>query len=198
MGKYSEALRKIEEERGKVSLFSTSNPQPNWRPYVLIFFVTAGILLVGIYGYGVYSGRQIKEKEVKAQIPLPVQADQSTQLLENVEKMMQLDYKTDQPSLKTDIKPVVPVQQVKTVALKEDFYTIQLIAYQDEKLAKAEAEKLSLEGYKILIFRGEKYFKVSIGKYADQAEAQTTLAKIKNQFGTKYHDAFIRFVKNKH
>ena len=194
MGKYTEALRKIEEERIKqVQAPEIAAGSFNLRKYILGISVIALIVMITVYAYGVYSGSKLKQQSSVSTVEQPISsahqvsnADQSALLLENVEKMMQVPVPTEN---------VVP--KILSPKLK-DFYTVQLIAYQQEAQAKTAAQKLVSQGYQeIIILRGASLFKVCTGKFETEEQANTELHKIRGQADSVYKDAFIRFVKAK-
>lgn len=194
MSKYTEALRKIEEERIKqVQAPEIAARSFNLRKYILGISVIALIVMITVYAYGVYSGLKLKQQSSVSTVEQPISsahqvsnADQSALLLENVEKMMQVPVPTEN---------VVP--KILPAKLK-DFYTVQLIAYQQEAQAKTAAQKLVNQGYQaIIILRGASLFKVCTGKFETEEQANTELHKIRGQADSVYKDAFIRFVKAK-
>ena len=195
MSKYTEALRKIEE--GRIRQVSISGPQPSgfkWGPYALGISVLFVVITIAIYSYGVYRGRRVQEPPQIFEPPVspsPVQqvsqTNHESMLLENVEKMMKMEAP---PS------PTVPTQ-LSAQANPEEFYTVQLVTSRDESLAKAEAAKLAAKGYKVFIFRSDTYFKVCVGKYTGQVQAETVLQELSRDYGTTYPSAFVRFVRKK-
>lgn len=184
MGKYTEALRKIEEERIK----KIQDPQVvpnhlNYRNYVVGIAIVVLVAAIVIYSYGMYRGSQLNKKRVAAEMPAAVSpvhqvsnSDQNALLLENVENMMRLSQDPEKAA---------------------DFYTVQLIAYEQEGAAKSEAQKLIDQGYRPLILRGSKYFKLCVGKFETKKEAETEMKNIKSTNSHFYQDAFIRLVKAK-
>ncbi len=212
MGKYTEALRKIEEERvKKVPDPKVLSHNLDFRNYAIGISVVGVVIIILVYSYGVYSGSRSK-KPVPAEISVasPVQqvsnADQNAMLLENVEKMMQLPLSQERPVIKPEVNAQVEstikpeetgTPNIETPAPK-DFYTIQLVAYEQESMAKLEARKLLAQGYKPLILRSSNFFKVCIGKFPIKEQAELELQRIKTTFdGRTYYDAFIRLVKAK-
>ena len=201
MGRYTEALRKIEEER--VKQIPTARIVPHSFPvrnYVLGISIFTVVVIIIVYAYGVYNGSQHRKKQVMIDLPAvsPVHqvsnADQNTLLLENVEKMLQLSTQGEKPALKTevntDLKQPITSNEI-------DFYTIQLTAYNQEPTAELEARKLLEQGYQPLVLRGSKFFKVCVGKFPTKEAADFELQKIKATTAGRYQDAFIRLVKSK-
>ncbi len=207
MGKYTEALRKIEEERTKKIQDPDSilSKGVNLKSYAIGIAVAAGIVILLVYAYGVYRGSRSKEAVNDAQpipeVP-PPPPDEHALLLENVEKMMQLSMNqgiatvsTSRPSPEpppaeeTTPMPVVP-------EMSKDFYTVQVAAFEQEQTAKNEAQKLVTKGYKPLILKGTGLFKLCIGKFPTKEEADAELLKIKSE-DQSYHEAFSRLVKRK-
>lgn len=92
-------------------------------------------------------------------------------------------------------------QKVPKVLQSEpyDFYTVQLVAYQEERSAKSEVQKLINLGYwPVMLFRDTQLFKIFVGKFKMKAQADDELKKIKIKFGDDiYKDAFTCFVRAK-
>lgn len=213
MSKYAEALHKIEEERiQKVQDPEVVSKSFNFRKNVLGISITALIVIMTVYAYGVYSGSKLKQQATPIEVPISSahqvsNADQNALLLENVEKMMQVTYheKKIVPLENTQIQPMAKTivnrdQKVPQVLHSEpyDFYTVQLVAYQQERLAKLEVQKLIHLGYRPILFRDTQLFKISVGKFKMKAQADYELKKIKTKFGDDlYKGAFIRFVRAK-
>ncbi len=212
MGRYSEALRKIEEERKKKGLEPLQKPSDGnhfaFRNYGLGILAILAIVLVVVYLHGVQKGMHLasvpspvkNSSEVQKPLNEMTASEGDTALLENLERMMKMSYE-----VKPEVKPQVPtsnaapvVSSQETGQNKTDFYTIQLVAYQDIVRAREEADKLNQQGYRAIIVRSNKYFGVCIDKFDDKSQANMRLAEVKNALGeTKYPGAWVRFVKAK-
>jgi len=208
MGRYSEALQKIEEERKKKGLDPFQKPSSRnhfaFRNYTIGILAVLIIVLVIVYIYGVQKGMHLASvsspvrNSPEAQKPLNEVAasEGDTALLENLERMMKMSYEAKPQVPTSGVAPTVSSQETKQN--KTDFYTIQLAAYQDIVHAREEAGKLNQEGYRAIILRSNKYFAVCIDKFDNKSQADTRLAEIKNALGeTMYPGAWIHFVKAK-
>ncbi|GEM_PF-5604993 len=202
MGKYTEALRKIEEERVK-----QIQEQPtikaasfNLRSYAIGIIAAATLFMILIYAYGVYSGTRLAKKfntvEAPTISPIPQMSniDQNTAVLENIEKTLQLSSTEPMES-----KPVVNTQPKLELKEEKNFYTVQLVAYQQEAVAKLEARKLSQMGFRpIIILRGTNLFKVCVGMFETNEQANQELERIRQtSTGATYQGLFVRWVKAK-
>lgn len=209
MGRYSEALRKIEEERKKKGLGPFQEPSGKsrfaFRNYAMGTLAVLLIVLAVVYVHGFQEGLRlantagsVKNSSSEAQKPLNEMAasEGNTALLENLERMMKMSYEAKPQVPTSGIAPTVSSQETKPN--KTDFYTIQLAAYPDIVHAREEASKLSQKGYRAIILRSNKYFAVCIDKFEDKARADVRLAKVKSALGeTMYPGAWVHFVKAK-
>ncbi len=204
MGKYTDALRKIEEERvkkfEKIELPVPVSTSFNFRPYAIGIAVVALIAAITIYAYGVHRGSQLKKgvpaTEISPEVS-PVQqisnTDQNALLLANVENMIKTEVNPPVP------EPITPIEALPkpAPASPQDFYTVQVIAYRQEDKAKLEAQKLLGQDFQPLILRGSKLFKVCVGKFETKDQANLELENIKTTKHLAYPDAFVRLVKAK-
>lgn len=208
MGRYSEALQKIEEERKKKGLdpFQTSSEKRNlvFRNYAIWIFGVLVVVLAIVYIHGVRKGMHLANAPVldnnaaETQKPLNEMAasEGNTALLDNLDRMMKMSYEaklSSSPSSTISAGSTKVAQQNKT-----DFYTIQLASYQDIARAREEANKLNQAGYRAIILRGGKYFSVCVDKIDDKTQANMRLAEVKTALGeTTYPGAWVRSVKAK-
>lgn len=73
------------------------------------------------------------------------------------------------------------------------FFTIQLVTYQSESLAKEQAAKLATEGHSAFVITDGGYFQVCLGKFANQNLADEERTKLKNTL-TDYKGMYVRFI----
>lgn len=221
MGKYTEALRKLEEERKKKKLESSGAPSKssfrNLRAYAIGTTVCVAISLLLVYAYGVLSGTRLATRgayrelpsrgptaEVEPPSPQAVDPSRSVDplteggdnalLLESVEKMIELSYQ--------DLPPVQQEENAEDaeaqVQRQDEFYTIQLVTYENRERAKEEANTLRVQGHQTFILRSNRFYTVCVGKFADASRAARSFPEIRSVIGeATYPDAFVRFVKPK-
>ena len=222
MGKYSEALRKIEEERLK----GNSLPSPGWpvrklKFYLVVTAVILFVLVVAVYGHGIRKGLNLAStsqpqavSQAKAEAIAPTaqkletpvsetpKSQDNSMLLNSVEQLAELTYQ-DSKTLSassggSEMPTEAGVNQPTLVKQSEGFYTIQLASFQDREAAKSVAEDLRDEGYSAFVVLSSKYSAVCIDKFDVKTNAKARLSEIKSSLsGTKYQDAFIRYVKPK-
>ena len=201
MGRYTDALRKLEEEKYKRRPESSGLPpvrSSRFKPYLIGAFVCLIIALILVYAFGVRQGAEITKASVpEPPLPVPVQGAGTTSsvnqlaaggdnalLLESVEDTMKLSYNAP-----TSNETSVP---------QLEFYTIQLVTYESSERAQAEAERLKADGFSAFIVRNGKYYEVCIEKFETQVPALNRLSEIRSSSGADfYRDAFVRFVKRK-
>jgi hypothetical protein len=198
MGKYSEALRKIEEERKKSEPSASKKPVSNAKPYITGILLFLVFISAAVYGYGLRHGARLsKESALKDQMSSnqegaePVRIDEGEDLLQNIEKMLILSYDEDA----VNDQAVPRAQQ----AQKADYYTVQLVAYQEEIRARQEVQKLVQGGLDVFVLDSGQFYVVCSGRFSSRDQATDWLFTLKNstfQNGL-YQDAFIRLVKLK-
>ncbi len=201
MGKYTDALRKIEEERiKKIEPTVPVLASFNFRPYVIGIAAVAVITALTIYGYGVQRGSELKKSVSAAEISPEISpvhqvsnTDQNALLLQNVENMIKTEVNPPIP------QPITPIElsPVPAPAPPQDFYTVQLVAYGQEEKANLEAQKLLGQDFRPLILHSSKLFKVCVGKFETKDQANLELENIKTTKHMTSPDAFIRLVKAK-
>ena len=189
MGKYSEALKKIEEERKKESgAIGSGNSNPNLKRYVIAAILLLIFVLAIAYGYGLRHGvRSVKAQPSYEAIPSSGEnTNESEALLQDVEKMVQLSYGEEEASEKSTSA---------ANQLQGDYYTIQLAAFQEEIRARQEVQKLTHEGLDVFVLDSGQFYVVSLGRFLDRNQATERLSELKKSNG--FQDAFIRLVKIK-
>ena len=198
MGRYSEALRKIEEERQKKdpSLFVGEGNFRKVKPYLITLGIIFFVIILSIYGYGIREGMRLRSpsnnqlttfKEPKQEIALSVTSPQpdNAVLLNTVEQMVGLTYSKASP-------------EPESLQMLQTFRTIQVASFKDHEAARSVAKDLSDQGHEAFVVLSGKYFSVCIGKFKEKAEAQTRFAELRTfllEHG--YQDAFVRYVKRK-
>ena len=219
MGKYSEALRKIEEERlkGKATPLSLSaQPKQNlkWKGYAIGATVFIAIILLSVYAHGVRKGMRAAETlslEVPvtqallppAEEPEPIgsvgqlaESGKDELLLNSLEGMMRLSYQ-ENPSV-PEAQSASSDEETTPAPPPQNFYTIQLASFQNVESAREEAKKLMDQGYQAIVLRSSKYYSVCVDKFENAAQAAERLIQLKDAFGGKvYQDTFVRFVRQK-
>ena len=207
MGRYTDALRKLEEEKYKRRPESSGLPparSSRFKPYAIGVVVCLVITLILVYAFGVRQGAEIIKTSVPVPAPVPeppssapVQEADTTSsvnqlaaggdnalLLESVEDMMKLSYSAPTSN-------ETPVPQL-------EFYTIQLVTYESSERAQVEAERLKANGFSAFIVRNGKYHEVCIEKFETRAPALNRLSEIRSSSGADFYpDAFVRYVKRK-
>lgn len=199
MGKYSEALRKIEEERKKEDGINESG-KPSWnlKPYMIAALLLLVFVLAVAYGYGLRHGARLPEDSALEHGVIPVDrgADpteivEGEDLLQNVEQILKLSYGKDGI---TNEQTVSVNDQVQA-----DYYTVQLGAYQEETRARQEVIKLTQEGLNVFALNAGRFYAVCAGRFTTRDQAAFQLLELKK--GTfqdgRYQDAFVRLVKLK-
>ena len=171
MGKYTEALKKIEEERKK----DDSSPFPKsgsyLKRYVIGIFLLLGFILAAAYGYGLRHGSRSPKMSLSEHetVPVPESGEVS------------------------EIPSSQPAQA------QAHYYTVQLAAYQEENRARNENMKLNQEGLDVFILDAGQFYVVCVGHFPDRQQATERLFELKNstfQDG-RYQDAFVRLIKPK-
>ncbi|MBI4358070.1 MAG: SPOR domain-containing protein [Candidatus Omnitrophica bacterium] len=192
MGRYSEALRKIEAERNKrdksFSSDSISRKSIGFPFWVAVFSV---ILLAVVYGFGLRTGARVSE--MSSHLQSSPRAELTFARTLNPKPVLP-EMAPTPPNVTPEVKQSLPeVEQWVS-----DFYTIQLVAYRSEESAREEARKLRDEGYRSLILKGTTYYSVCIGKFPDEVAADGTLSELRSSFPEgAYQDAFVRIVRRK-
>ena len=195
MGRYSEALQKIEEERKQKGLEPFGSPSGKkllgLKNYAIGMAAVSIVVLVLVYAHGIQKGKESVSPSVQtsgSNSPLNemAAAEGNSALLENLDRLMKVPDQT---------KPDVPIPT--SDPLKTDFYTIQLVSYQSVERAREEALKLNEKGYHAIILRSGKYQAVSIDKFDDKARATRRLNELRSALGSTYPGALVRFVKVK-
>ncbi|MBI3999201.1 MAG: SPOR domain-containing protein [Candidatus Omnitrophica bacterium] len=214
MGKYSEALRKIEEERlkGKVTPLSLS-AQPKqsrkWKGYAIGATVFIAIILLSVYAHGVRKGMRAAEtlsleaSLPPAEEPEPIgsvgqlaESGKDELLLNSLEGMMKLSYQ-ENPSV-SEAQSASNNEEPTPAPPPQNFYTIQLASFQNVESAREEAKKLMDQGYQAIVLRSSKYYSVCVDKFENAAQAAERLIQLKDAFGGGvYQDTFVRFVRQK-
>ena len=197
MGKYTEALRKIEEERKKDESSPFPKSGPHLKRYVIGAFLLLGFILAAAYGYGLRHGSRSPKMSLSEHETVPVSEsgdatgmEGDKDLLQNVEKMLLLSYGKDEVSETPSSQPA---------QTQANYYTVQLAAYQEESRARNENMKLNQEGLDVFILDAGQFYVVCIGHFPDRQQATERLFELKNstfQDG-RYQDAFVRLIKPK-
>ncbi len=209
MGRYSDALQKIEEERKKKGLGPFQAPfgksSPVFRNYAIGIVAVLVIVLAVVYIRGVRKGMRLasmpspEKNSSEPQKPLSNEVaatEGNTALLDNLERMMKMSYEAKPQASSPAAVPDASGQAIQQS--KTNFYTVQLVAYQDVVRAREEASRLNQEGYRAIILRGGKYFAVCIDKFDDKTQADARLSEIRDALGeTMYPGAWVRLVKTK-
>ena len=159
------------------------------------------IILGLVYAHGVRKGKELEvAHSLKTELPGAEKTDSgrpindiaasegNAALLDNLERMMKTSY---------EVKPGTSTSGPELEQAKTDFYTIQLVSYQDIERARQEADKLNQKGYHTLILRSGKYSAVCIDKLEDKIQAARRLSELQNILGATYPGALVRFVKTK-
>lgn len=199
MGRFSEALKKIEEERHRREGTQAESFAPKGRGfkrYLISFAIIFAIIGLAVYGYGLRKGLDLAKTETiplpqKAEIeptPEPASKPEDALLLSAVEQMVKLNYEEEQPTPPAE----TPQESI------QNFYTIQLASFQDAEAARFVAKDLRAQGYETFVVKSGKYFAVCVEKFASKEEARLRLTEIRSSSGgTQYQDAFVRYVKPK-
>jgi hypothetical protein len=85
-----------------------------------------------------------------------------------------------------------PVSQVVVPAGGKSF-TIQLVTYKNEKLARREADNLTAKGHRVFVIPSGKYFQVCIEIFEEKAQASRKLSELQaDGYQKLYQGAFVR------
>jgi hypothetical protein len=145
--------------------------------YEGIVFVVIGFILILslVFSLGVERGKSQKIIKLQPQPPAEVKTPEK--------KETQLQGK------KAGSTKII---KTKGKTLKNEFYTIQVVAYKNLTLAFKEKEKIKKLGLTPFIIKGKKgYFLVGAGNFDDLSKAKEKLMSLKKIYG----DCFIKKIK---
>ncbi|MBI1978144.1 MAG: SPOR domain-containing protein [Candidatus Omnitrophica bacterium] len=207
MGRFSEALKKLEEERrDQKGIRSESHVQrrKRFKHYLVSLIILVVMIAAAVYGYGLRKGLDLAKTETIPPTPQaienveavtraqpeaePAPKPEDALLLSAVEQMVKLNYE-EGASTPPASAPSEPLQ---------NFYTIQLANFQDAEAARFVAKDLRAQGYATFVVRSGKYSAVCVEKFANKEEARLRLMELRNSSGgTQHQDAFVRYIKPK-
>ena len=222
MGRFSDALQKIEEERLKKNLFRPKDRSVErvrqFKNYGIGLLVISVITLIAVYAYGVRTGSRVQKmntnepqtsavgapslstsKPVSSVLEI-AQTDENRMLLESVERMVEHPVEAEPEApvvLAPQAQESLPVPGTQG-SEQHDFYTLQIASYEDEASARSQAEVLLSKGYRPIILRGSQSYTLCVGKFTERLPAEEKLSALKSSLADLgFSDVYIRFAKRK-
>ena len=176
-----------------VDASKVSKPQSGWLDHIrvtlrldhlLIVGISALVLYVLVFSFGVEKGKRYAIDEVRAERA----------------KQEQISKELAQPEVRATLA-VVSAPSEEKVSVPEDekrregpaggHYTIQLIAFTSQRLAEKKVEDLKKKGYQGFIIPRGKFFQVCADAFQNMDEAREKLIQLRAE-GFAAADAYIR------
>ena len=190
---------------GAAETSEVSMRQPSWLDrfqvtlrldHLSILGISALILYVLVFSFGVEKGKRIAPRELEAEkaqkeIILKGLGQGETPLGFPQEKADAPEVPKAAPALQ-----VPPIQEIPGTqpAKGAGRYTIQVITFLSQSQAEEKVEKLKEKGYPSFIIPGGKFFQVCVDRFENMTEARQKLLRLKAE-GFAPRDAYIRPLK---
>lgn len=169
--------------------------QPNWLDrfqftlrldHMAVAAITALVLYVLVFSFGVEKGKRIAVKEIRAERIKQRQIAQ--ELLKS-----QVTATVSSPVISAVHEPARPPvpQSVEPGTALNAKYTIQMITFTNRTRAEEEVKKLKEKGFQGFIIPGGKFFQVCVDAFEKMNDAKAKLLRLK-QDGFAPQDAYIR------
>lgn len=178
ISRYSHALR-------KKTAFSISYENLVFASIIVI------MLMVVFFSLGVEKGKRVKIKNYVAATAEPFDSTKEKEVsaaLKEIGAEISKPEDVNKPSGSGIAEP-----EIGNAAIPGKPYTIQVVAYKNEKNAKNEIEQLKAEGYDAFILPSKEWFQVCVGRYANKEESKKDFDTLRNRYPTSY---FRRIEKN--
>lgn len=100
---------------------------------------------------------------------------------------------TDAPNLPAAVSPAAEAGPQPAALPGGKSFTIQLVTYKNEKLARREADNLTAKGHRAFVIPSGKYFQVCIETFEEKAQASRKLSELQaDGYQKLYQGAFVR------
>lgn len=207
MSKIAEALRKVEarSRKDKQQVFpemrvsmSRHHKNPVTKTHLLWGAVVAAVLFFLIYLFGVNQGARLAQNSglPESSLSKPAAVVEEAAGLADRAKTDTVDAASYEEASSEASSPDAREIQASSAQAAENFFTLQLVTYRNERYAEREAESLAKQGYEVFILPSGSFYQVCIGKFEERRQALGMLQRFKaKDVRQEYHDAYVRRMK---
>lgn len=171
---------------------------PNWLErfqftlrldHMAVAAISALVLYVLVFSFGVEKGKQIAVKEIRAgRIKQRQMAQELLKSQTPTKAVLPVAAAVSESQAAPIQTPPAPAEAPVTLDAK---YTIQIITFTNRTRAEEEVKKLKEKGFQAFIIPGGKFFQVCVDGFEKMNDAKAKLIQLK-QDGFAPQDAYIR------